>query len=74
MPLQYVKNIEGETTAVMIPIEEWESITQKYTDLSTLEKSATGGKKKASDYKGILPLQVAEALHQHIQQSREEWD
>lgn len=73
MPLQYVKNETGETTAVLIPIEEWKAIAQKHLDPSLLEKGLAGKHKKASDFKGILSLELAEALQKHVQQSREQW-
>jgi hypothetical protein len=30
-------------------------------------------KKKASDYKGIIPSEVGEKMQEHVKQSREEW-
>jgi len=30
-------------------------------------------KKKASDYKGIIPTNVADQLQEHIKQSRDQW-
>ncbi len=30
-------------------------------------------KKKASDYKGIIPPEVSDKMQEHIRQSREEW-
>ena len=36
MPLQYLKNSNGETVAVQIPIEEWNNITEKHADIEEL--------------------------------------
>ena len=36
MPLQYLKNSNGETVAVQIPIEEWNTITEKHADIEEL--------------------------------------
>lgn len=33
MSLQYVQNNTGETTAVLIPIEDWKRIKSKYPDI-----------------------------------------
>lgn len=74
MPLQYVQNDTGQTTAVIIPIEEWKAIIQKHADLAVLDKPVARKNKKASDFKGILSPQLTEALQQHVQQSREQWD
>lgn len=74
MPLQYLQDDTGQTTAVLIPIEEWRAITQKHADLAVSNKSGTKKNKKASDFKGILSPQLTEALQQHVQQSREQWD
>ncbi len=74
MPLQYLQNEKGQTTAVLIPIEEWKAITLKHADLALLEKPAAKKNIKASDFKGILSSQITEALQQHIQQSRDQWD
>ena len=36
MPLQYIQDFNGATTAVIIPIEEWNKITEKYSGLEEL--------------------------------------
>ncbi len=36
MNLQYLKDNNGNTTAVVIPIEEWNKFTEKYNDLEGL--------------------------------------
>ena len=38
MPMQYIKDDSGQTTAVIIPIAEWKDITNKHQDLKEMEK------------------------------------
>lgn len=40
---------------------------------SASSRSTTAGKKKPSDYKGIISAELAEKMQRHIRQSREEW-
>jgi hypothetical protein len=37
MTLQFIKDPNGNTTGVYIPIEEWQDLKSKYTDLQKLE-------------------------------------
>ena len=39
--LQFIQDNRGNTTGVFIPIEEWQSLKTKYTDLQQ-EEAATG--------------------------------
>lgn len=73
MALQYLHDEGGNTTAVLVPIEEWEALTQGEGIKTHLDKKSHQGK-KATDFKGLLSPEVAEALQKHVQQSREEWD
>lgn len=36
MPLQYILDFNGTTTAVIVPIEEWNKITEKFSDVEDL--------------------------------------
>ena len=36
MSLQYIHDINGRTTAVIVPIEEWNRIIEKYNDVEDL--------------------------------------
>lgn len=36
MSLQYIQDVNGATTAVITPIDEWNKITEKYSDLEEL--------------------------------------
>lgn len=40
---------------------------------SASSKGTVVGKKKPSDYKGIISAELAEKMQKHIRQSREEW-
>jgi hypothetical protein len=35
MSIQYVSNNSGQTTAVLIPIEDWNQLREKYADFLT---------------------------------------
>jgi hypothetical protein len=39
MSLQYVQNDRGETTAVLIPIEDWKRIKNKHPDIAEEEST-----------------------------------
>ena len=70
MDLQYLLDSEGNRTAVIIDIVEWNSLTSKYQDLKKLEQP----KKKPSDFRGSISNKTVELLHQHTEQARTEWD
>lgn len=77
MPMQYIKDTNGTTTAVVIPIEEWKQMTAKYQDSKQLEQRQTAKserKTKPTDYAGILSEEAYQALSKHIKQARNEWD
>ncbi|RCR66257.1 hypothetical protein DUE52_27350 [Larkinella punicea] len=74
MALQYLSDASGKPTAVVIPIKEWEMLKKRHQDLQQLEKSNSSWKKKPSDFAGTLPADIAEAMQNHVAQSRNEWD
>ncbi len=37
MALQFIQDVKGNTTGVFIPIEEWQDLKSKYTDLQVQE-------------------------------------
>lgn len=76
MPMQFIKDNEGSTTAVVIPIEEWKQITTKHNDLKQLEQkqSLTLEKMKPSDFAGILSEETYIDITRHLKQVRSEWD
>lgn len=70
MELQYVSDVNGHHTAVIIPIEEWNNIKSKYKDLIVMEKS----KFKPSDFKGSISKKTAKKMILDIEKSRTEWE
>jgi hypothetical protein len=74
MSLQYLINNEGNRTAVVIPIAEWELLTLKHPDLKSLEKPKVIDNVKPSDFFGTLPKDMADEMQEHIKKSREEWE
>ena len=39
MTLQFIQDTQGNTTGVFIPIEEWQTLKIKYSELQTEEES-----------------------------------
>ncbi len=70
MELQYLSDIRGNHTAVVIPIDDWNNLTETYQGLKTLEKQKNG----ASRFKGLLTNEEADKYHLYLQQARSEWD
>ncbi|MGZ3756075.1 MAG: hypothetical protein ACXVAY_20470 [Mucilaginibacter sp.] len=74
MELQYISDNTGKHTAVIIPIEEWNSITAKHEDLKELIEEKTTKSNNASRFKGLLTDEEAEKYHVYLKQARSEWD
>jgi len=75
MPLQYISDNTGNHTAVVIPINEWKLLTSKHEDLKQLElPQKNNAEKKPSDFAGVLSEEGYQALNDHIQKARNEWD
>ncbi len=72
MPLQYILDETGKTTAVVVPIAEWEALTEKHQDLKAMGK--TPKKNGLADLFGKISEAEALRLHQQLEQSREEWN
>ena len=71
MNVQYLSDAQGRHTAIVIPIEEWNTIAARHEDLKMLEKP----KQKLSEkYAGKLPTHIADELQAYVTQSRTEWD
>ncbi len=70
MDLQYVFDSDGNRTAVIIDIIQWEHLTLKYDDLKKLEKP----KKKPSDFRGSISKKTIDLLSKHTEKARKEWD
>jgi len=75
MPLQYLKDNYNNTTAVVVPISDWERITQIHKDINLMLQPKTDAEKKIkpSDYRGCISVETADKLNAHIEQSRNEW-
>jgi len=73
-PLQYITDLAGKRTAVLIPISEWENIVQKYPDLSALElelhKKGESAQYLMGDFAGTLDPAIAESLLKHLEENR----
>ena len=73
MSLQYLLDNSGKTTAVVIPITEWEDITRKHSDLKDLTE-LPDKKMKPSDFSGILTKDDAEKMQYYLTEARKQWD
>ena len=75
MELQYISDDEGKPTAVIIPIDEWNRITDKHGDLKDLvEGSSIFQKNGTGQFRGILTPEEAALYHDHIKQARGKWN
>jgi len=76
MTLQYLKDNYNNTTAVVIPISDWEKITRTHQDINLMLdiKKDNAKKLKPSDFRGCISSQTADNLNAHIEQSRTEWN
>ena len=76
MALQYLKDDYNNTTAVVIPISDWENITQAHQDINLLlKKNESPSKKlKPSDFRGCISSKTADNINAQIQQARTEWN
>ena len=46
MPLQYLKDNYNNTTAVVVPISDWEKITKAHQDIKLMLQPSTDAEKK----------------------------
>lgn len=77
MQLQIIKDGYGNNTGIFVPINDWDTITQKYQDLKALvsiDPIIPQQKKKLSELAGKLSKETAEAMQQYVSESRNEWD
>jgi hypothetical protein len=74
MPLQYVTDGLGNQTAVVIPIDEWELLTEKHEDLKELETMPIKPKTKLSVLAGKLSEETANAMLSYVEEGRNDWD
>lgn len=74
MNLQYVSDGTGRHTAVIVPIEEWNSLTSDKQKLKAEDKQHAIGSTKPSDFRGVISLRTANELLHHVEQARTEWE
>ena len=75
MNVQYLSDAQGRHTAIVIPIEEWNTLTAKHEDLKMLEKpKQEGARPKPSDFRGSISKKTADELLRHTEQARTEWE
>ena len=74
MPIQYITDNKGTHTAVLIPINEWELLALKHSDLKDLETTAAKPTIKLSELAGKLSYQTAEEMLNYVAEGRNEWD
>lgn len=75
MNVQYLSDAQGRHTAIVIPIEEWNTLTAKHEDLKSLEKPKQDSlQPKPSDFRGSISKKTADELLRHTEQARTEWE
>lgn len=72
MNLQYVSDETGRHTAVIVPIEEWNSLTSDKQKLKAEDKQHTIGSTKPSDFRGAISVKTTNELLRHVEQARTE--
>lgn len=70
MSLQYISDVQGRHTAVIISIEDWNALTARHQDLKSLENP----KRKPSDFLGCVSGETAQQMITDIERSRNEWE
>lgn len=76
MQLQYISDNTGNPTAVVIPMDKWNELINKYSELENdvlKEASVNRKRRPMSYYAGILTKEEGEAFQRYVQQSRNEW-
>ena len=74
MSLQYITDAKGVHTAVLIPIQEWELLKNKHSDLKELEKNENKQPVKLSELAGKLSYETAEQMLILVAESRKGWE
>jgi len=74
MSLQYITDSTGIHTAVLIPIQEWEMMKNRHSDLEELEKNNNKPPLKLSELAGKLSYETAEEMLNFVAESRKEWE
>jgi hypothetical protein len=75
MQLQIIKDGYGNNTGVFVPMNDWDTITQKHQDLKELIATEAKPKKiKLSELVGSLSKETAEDMQKYVADSRNEWE
>jgi len=74
MSLQIIQDGYGKDTGVFVPINDWNEIVKKHSDLKALVNLSPIIPKKLSELAGKLSNKTAEAMQKHIAKSRIEWE
>jgi hypothetical protein len=75
MQLQIIKDGYGNNTGIFVPMNDWDTITQKHQDLKALIAiEPAPHKKKLSELAGSLSKETAEAMLKQVEESRNEWE
>jgi len=74
MSLQIIQDGNGNNTGIFVPMNDWNTITQKHEDLKELVKIESSSKKKLSELAGKLSHETADALQKFVTESRNEWE
>lgn len=69
----FIKDIDGSNIGVFIPIEEWKALVARHNDLNALVSIESSGKKKLSDFIGMLSDETATDMLRYVEDSRNEW-
>lgn len=70
MDIQYLSDEQGRHTAVQIPIDDWNKLTEENEVFRNFEKK----KKKPSDFFGTLNIEEGEKMQKYLIESRNEWE
>lgn len=75
MSIQFLKDKDDKTIAVVIPLRDWEEIIKTHPDINLMLQPQTDVPKKTmKDFRGCISSETADKLNAHIKQSRNEWE
>jgi hypothetical protein len=75
MSVQLIKDGNGDSTGVFIPMSDWEIITLKHQDLKELVQTDPIAKKiNLTELKGCLSDETASEMQKYVTESRLEWE
>ncbi len=75
MELQYISDSNGNHTAIVIPINEWNHLKANNENLISYENPQKKIlKKKPSDFVGCISKETADKMNLDIELSRNQWE